>query len=286
LKKFAKQRSWNLAISIPDSAIDLADKARRAAAHGCKRIFVLGGDGTFQLLLNAVVDYPQVVLGVIPAGGGNDLAAALGLPSDHIQATELLLHGEIRCLDVIRVRTADGTERLYSGGGGVGLDAEAVRYANGAYRNLRGRMRYLLAAIRALVSFRAVTVRITTSPAQLKSLDVSALLVGVLNTPSYGAGLLLAPDAKTDDGMLDLVVLENLSVLEILALLPTFALRGELKTNRIHRFSVQCVRIETEVPHWFHADGELLGMTPVEISVIPRAVQVLCPVRSTSDGSR
>src|SRR5262249_27799673 len=101
-----------------------------------------------------------------------------------------------------------------------------------------------------------------------------------LNTPSYGAGLYLAPPAKTHDGLLDLVVVENLTLPQILSVLPAFATRGELNTHRLHRFSVTRVRIETETPLWFHGDGELLGKTPVEISVVPRAVRVIRPAQN------
>ena len=131
LREFANRRGWNVEICVTASAEELVAKAREAATTGRKRIFVLGGDGTFQLFMNAVSDYPEIILGVIPAGGGNDLAAALGLPADPVAAAALLLDGEICELDVVKVRTADGRERLYTGGGGVGLDAEAARYANG-----------------------------------------------------------------------------------------------------------------------------------------------------------
>ena len=207
------------------------------------------------------------------------MAAALGLPQDPLQAAALILEGEVHPLDVVRVRTAEGREQLYAGGGGVGLDAEAARHAGGVYRHLRGRFRYLLAVIRALFGFHSIRVRIDMGGRESQSLEVRALLVGVLNTPSYGAGLFLAPGAKTDDGRLDLVVLDDLSLLEILALLPALASRGELSTVRVRRFSVEHVRIETETPSWFHGDGELLGMTPVEISVVPRAIRVLRPAR-------
>ncbi|MGB9431365.1 MAG: diacylglycerol kinase family protein [Candidatus Acidiferrum sp.] len=283
LRKFVKQRGWNVEICVTENANDFAEKARRAAEARRKRIFVLGGDGTFQLLINAVAGYPETILGVIPAGGGNDLAAALGLPDDPVKAAALLLEGEVYHLDAARVHTADGTEQLYTGGGGVGLDAEAARYASGAYRNLRGRLRYLLAAIRALFGFQAMRVRITTEDCEPKHLEATVLLVGVLNTPSYGAGLYLAPDAKTDDGKLELVLVEDLSVLQILALLPTFASRGELKTKRLRRFSTERVWIETESPRWFHGDGELLGMTPVEVCVVPRAILVLRPAQKVKD---
>jgi diacylglycerol kinase (ATP) len=282
LRRFAIQRGWNVEICIPGSASDLADKARIAVQNGRRRIFVLGGDGTFQLVLNAVADQPNIILAVIPAGGGNDLAAALGLPPDPLQAASLFLDGEVGYLDAVRVRTADGTERLYSGGGGVGLDAEAARHANNSYSSVRGRLRYLLSAIRALLGFRAFHTRITLCAGNEQPLEATALLVAVLNTPSYGGGFCLSPTAKTDDGTLELIVLEDLSTLEILRLLPAFVSRGMLNTNKIRRVSVNHVRIDTDSPLWFHGDGELLGMTPVEITVVPRAVRILRPAAKTN----
>jgi diacylglycerol kinase (ATP) len=280
LRDFAAKRGWNLEISITRSADDLARKARLAAQSGRQRIFVLGGDGTFQLLLNSVRDQPQIVLGIIPAGGGNDLAAALGLPTDPLQAAALLLDGQAGYLDAVRARTADGIERLFCGGGGVGLDAAAARYANGSYHSLPGRTRYLLSAIRALLCFPAFPARIIVNESAENPLRVAALVVGVLNTPSYGGGLYLAPKARTDDGQLELVIVEDLSVFQILRLLPALALRGEFDTKRIRRSSVKQVRIETESPIWIHGDGEVLGMTPAEFSVVPRAVRILYPAKA------
>jgi diacylglycerol kinase (ATP) len=282
LRKFVNQRGWKVEICVTRDSSDLTARARRAAEDGRKHILVLGGDGTFQVLLNALVGYPDTILGVLPAGGGNDLAMTLGLPPDPIQAAALVLEGETCPMDAARVRTAEGTVRLYTGGGGVGLDAAASRFASGAYRNIRGRPRYLLAVIHALLGFRAIRACIRVVGSEPQNLEVTALLVAVLNTPNYGGGLFLAPDAKTDDGNLELVVLDDLSAGEILALLPALMSRGELRTKRVRRFSVERVRIETETPCWFHGDGELLGMTPVEISVVPRAIRVLRAARNVA----
>ncbi len=269
-------------IIVTQTPDDLAQEARRAAEKGQERIFVLGGDGTFQLLVNAVRRYPRTVLGVIPAGTGNDFSAALGLPSDPVQAAALLLQGAICELDVARVRTSHGNERLYTGGGGVGLDAQAAQYANGAYRSLPGRFRYLIAAIRALFGFDAIPVKVTFCENEPKILEARALLVAVLNTPSYGGGLCLAPEAKTNDGRLDVVILEDSNVGQILTWLPALAFSGQLKTQRLRRFSTTHVRIETDPPCWFHGDGEILGMTPVEVSIVPRAIRVLRPARKST----
>jgi len=281
LRAFALEKQWNVELRSAASSAEFAQIAREEAVAGRERIFALGGDGTFQALLNAVAGNASVSIGVLPAGGGNDLASALGLPLDPVQAAEMILtRGEAVRLDAARVRTADGAERLYMGGGGVGLDAEAARFASGAYRKMRGRSRYLLSAIRALGTFRGIDVQVSLEGAEQSSLQGKALALGILNTPSYGAGVRLAPEARMEDGRLDLVLLENLSVLEIAGILPRLAVSGEIRTARIQRHRVTRVRIETERPCAFHADGEIVGMTPVEIAVVPGAMPVWRPRRN------
>jgi diacylglycerol kinase family enzyme len=102
-------------------------------------------------------------------------------------------------------------------------------------------------------------------------------LACVLNTPTYGAGIRLAPDAQIDDGWLSAVVVEELSMLQVIALLPRLMVTGELRTPHINRVLTRHVRLSTDRPAMFHGDGESLGLTPVDIQVLPRAVQVLAP---------
>jgi diacylglycerol kinase (ATP) len=282
LKAFASEKHWSAEFRSAESSAEFGQIAREEAAGGRERIFALGGDGTFQALLNAVAGNTNVSIGVLPAGGGNDLASALGSPIDPVQAAEMILtQGEAVPLDAARVCAADGAERLYMGGGGVGLDAEAARFASGAYRKMRGRSRYLLSAIRALGKFRGFNVRVSLEGSEQTSLEGTALLLAVLNTPSYGGGLQLAPEACLEDGRLDLVLLRNLSAFEIARILPRVAMSGEIRTERIQRICVTRARIETDRPCAFHADGEIIGVTPVEIAVVPRAMRVWRP-RPTS----
>ena len=282
LRRFAGSRGWPVDIRRTGSAREFAALAAQGAAAGHPRLFAVGGDGTFQLLLNTTQGSPQTVLGIIPAGGGNDLAAALGLPPDPLKAAALLIEGETFELDAIRVRTAEGRERLYTGGGGVGLDAEASLFASGSYRNLRGRLRYLLSAIRALGRYHAVRVSVSVDGNPEPIRVGKALLASALNTPTFGAGLALAPAARLNDGKLDLVLLERLSRREILSILPALALRGELRTQKVRRLQASCIRIETEPQRSFHCDGEIIGTTPVEIQIVPRACRVVRPARVSS----
>lgn len=260
-----------------DSAEALESAAKRAISQGQRLLFAMGGDGTFQALVNACFG-ADVLLGILPVGGGNDFAAALGIPRDPVKATEAVLRGKPRRVDVARARTADGRTRFYVGGGGVGLDAEAARYASGAYRHFPGRIRYIAAALRALAGYKALEVQIDFPETDHITVVSKTLLAGALNTPTYGAGLRLAPGATVDDGLLHAFLVEDLSILGVLNLLPRLVWSGGLRTSQIKRWQVKCVRLATDRPCLFHGDGEILGPTPVEIEVVPVAVQVLAPL--------
>jgi diacylglycerol kinase (ATP) len=259
------------------SVAELESQALAAVKSGKQLMFALGGDGTMQALVNATYG-SDVVLGVLPAGGGNDFAAGLCLPRDPVAAAEALLRGQPKHVDLVQARTADGRARLYLGGGGLGIDAEAARYASGAFRRLPGRSRYIAAALRALCSFNSIGVKVEFPNSGIPPIEAKSLLVAVLNTPTYGAGIRLAPDARMNDGWLEAVIVEDLSVFQVLALLPRLLKSGELRT-RVKRFRVQAARLATDRPTLFHGDGEILGPTPVEIEVVPNAVRVLVPAQ-------
>jgi diacylglycerol kinase (ATP) len=259
-----------------NSAEELESAAKRAISQGQRVLFAMGGDGTFQALVNASFG-ADVLLGIFPAGGGNDFAAALGIPRDPVKAAEAVLRGSPRRVDLVRARTAGGQTRFYVGGGGVGLDAEAARYASGAYRGFPGRLRYIVAALRALAGYKSLEVRIEFPESECHAVTAKVLLAGALNTPTYGAGLRLAPGATVDDQLLHVFLVEDLSTIGVLKLLPRLLASGELRTPRVKRWQVKCARISTGRPCMFHGDGEILGPTPVEIEIVTRAVQVLAP---------
>ena len=261
---------------MTNSATELESSVQNAIANGRRTLFAMGGDGTFQALANAAFG-ADVLLGVLPVGGGNDFAAALGLPDDPMKSAEAVLRGTPRFVDLVRVRTGEGRTRLYAGGGGIGLDARAIHYSSGAYRWLPGRWRYIASALRALVGFEPLEVRLDFPGSDLIPHEAKVLLAAVLNSPTYGAGVRLAPGATLNDGLLHVVLIEDIGAFEILQLLPRLIGSGELRTSRLKRWQVSKVRLTTCNPSSFHGDGEILGSAPVEIELVPRAVQVLAP---------
>jgi diacylglycerol kinase (ATP) len=278
IRKLFAERGFCAEFVFTATTKELESQAKTALQRGSRMLLAMGGDGTFQGLVNAAYGN-EVVLGVLPAGGGNDFALALGLPDDTVRAAEAILCSRPKCLDLVRAKTADARERLYVGGGGVGLDAEAARHASATFRRWPGRLRYVASALRALAGYRSPEVHVEFPGAELAGITTRALLAGVLNTPTYGAGIKAAPGARTDDGWLDVVVLKDLRLHQVLVLLPRLIHSGELRTPHLIRVQARTVRLTTDRPCLFHGDGEIFGPTPVEIEVVPRAVQVLAPIQ-------
>jgi diacylglycerol kinase (ATP) len=259
-----------------DSADEFRNEVRRALREGCATLIAMGGDGTLQLLVNEVLGQ-DVQVGVIPAGCGNDFAAALGITKNVEKAVEIIVGGKTRRVDLVRVRNSSGLNVIYLGGGGMGIDAEALRYANGRFAKWPGRLRYLASAIAALRGFRGVQVEAAFPESDLAQVARLVLLAAVLNAPTLGGGLRLAPDARLDDGMLEVVMIEMLRKTEVLALIPRLLITGELRSGRTVRMRSAKIRLTAEKETSFQGDGELLGKTPVEIEVVHKALRMLAP---------
>ena len=261
-------------IAEPRSADELRRQARAAVAAGFCMVAVLGGDGTFQQLVRATLG-SNITLGLIPAGAGNDVAAALGIPADPAEAVRVLMTGAPRPLDIVRARFETGEIAHYVGGGGLGLDAESARLANGRLRRVPGAARYIAGALWALATFRPYLVEAELDGQRLAR--APALLTAVANTPTYGAGIRIAPGAAIDDGELDVVFVEAVRWTRLVEMIPVMLQTGDIRGREIRRYRARRVRLEADRPTIFHGDGELLGVTPVEIECLPGAVRVIAP---------
>ena len=262
------------------SPSEMKQRVQEALKTASRILVALGGDGTLHGVVNAAADAGRLsdtIFGVLPAGGGNDFALTLGLPNNPVHAARLLLRGNVMRVDLAHAQTADGKASFYLGGGGLGLDAVAARLASTTYRNWPGRSRYLVAAIRALRNFQPLNLRIEFPGSELPAVSLRALLAAVLNTPAYGAGLRLAPDASITDSALNLVVVRDLRFLQVLNVLSRLLFVAQLTPWQARRFCVRRVRLSAEAPAIFHGDGEILGPAPVEVEIYPGALQILAP---------
>ncbi|MEV0456919.1 diacylglycerol/lipid kinase family protein [Catellatospora methionotrophica] len=241
--------------------------ARRCAADG-EIVLAAGGDGTLRCL-GAALAGTGGVLGVVPAGRGNDLARQLGLPNRPEDVADLLLHGVPRHVDVL-----DAGGETVLGSVYAGVDAAANERANRARFTPAGLV-YPLAGARALVGWRPTVYRLTVDG---RELSTRAYSVVVANSGYYGGGLHVAPGAAVDDGLLDVVVLGEVSKSLFPLILREMRSGTHVRRPQITVLRATKVTVSTDRPVPAYADGDpLTTLGTLPIHVLPAALTLLAP---------
>jgi YegS/Rv2252/BmrU family lipid kinase len=224
-------------------AYELAEEAVRA---GASLVIAWGGDGTINEVGRALA-HSGTSLGIIPGGSGNGLSRAMKIPFDPLAAFQRVLCGRDRIMDAGEM---DG--HMFFNIAGIGLDAHvANRVATRI--NHRGFIPYLAASTRDLLKFRPAAYSIETDAGVF---ETRALIVAIANSTQYGFGAAIAPQALTDDGALDLIIVEDRRFLGNVVRLPSVFLGGFDRQAGVHVSKVRHVRIRSDAPMITHVDGE------------------------------
>jgi diacylglycerol kinase (ATP) len=272
--------------SAGHDVVDLSDvtaaaareRARNAVAAGLDALAVAGGDGMVHLGANVCAG-TGTPLAIIATGTGNDVARCLGIPvRDPAAAAEVVSAGTPRRIDAIRRVDGDGAEQWFAGVLGAGFDSFVNQRAN-RWAWPRGRARYPLAVLRELPLFRPIPYAVTVDGVRR---ETRAMLVTVANTTSYGGGMQVCPDARVDDGLLDVMVVHEIGTGEFLRVFPKVFGGGHLGHPAVEVLRGREVVLEAEGVMAF-ADGEPFAPLPLSCHVVPGALQVLVPPGSAGD---
>ena len=221
--------------------------AQQAVEDGCNLVIAWGGDGTVNEAASALVG-TGIPLGIVPAGSGNGLAWDLNLPFEPRAALTLAARGRTQPIDAGQV-----DDSLFFNIAGVGIDAViAARFAERGLRR-RGPLAYLQLGSAELLRYRAQTYTLTIAG---ETLEHHAILVAFANGRQYGNRVSIAPGAKIDDGLLEVVIVEPLSTLGIAWRLPSL-FRGTLRPGRgVTMRAAATLDVKASGPIPFHVDGE------------------------------
>lgn len=253
--------------------------ARRAAVAGLDALIVIGGDGLVHLGAQVVAE-TGLPLGIVPAGTGNDVARSLELPRGLDAQLAAIEHGLAegpRPIDAVRVGpTRHSAREWYLGALSCGVDAAVNARAN-AMSWPRGSARYVRALVAELGGFRPYGYRVTTDEGVWES---AGTVVVAANGPWIGGGIKVAPDARIDDGLLDVVVAGPFSKSGVVRIFPGMYTGRHLRhpavqVMRTTRLLVEPMPPLGGMPPDAHADGERIGPLPLEAVVEPGAVQAL-----------
>ncbi len=285
---------------LESKSLEHARSLAATAAAGGDTVVAFGGDGLAGALAAAVAETAAgrpgnggaaaPCFGVIPCGRGNDFARSHRIPFEPAAAARVLTEGEPRPADLIEVARAgepgaDAPRMMVAGSVYLGIPAVTGEIANRT-RFIRGPMVYNLAALRALLGWKPSSFRMEAAGADGGQVDREFRGFGVVaaNVPYFGAGMKVAPDADTADGLLDVVLLRDAAKLTFVRALTKIKDGSHVNLDQIEVLRASSVTLSTDRPMPAGADGELLASAAplpagvrLRLRAVPRALRVIAP---------
>jgi YegS/Rv2252/BmrU family lipid kinase len=255
---------------------DGARLARDGVRSGHRLVVAVGGDGTLNEVVNGLTGedgVPLATMGAVLTGRGRDACRNFGVPAGVTAAAAALVSGHDTTFDLGLAAWGAGGRRYFLGAAGAGFDAAVATRA--ASVNAGGTLPYLFAVLATVHAARPMSASIAVDGAPMWQTPLTAAIVA--NGRYFGGGMKIAPHAETTDGLLDLVVLGPLGRLEMLRWLPTIYTGTHLANPRVVTRRASAVVIEAPVPLPTQVDGEVVGTTPVSITVARRALRLRVP---------
>ena len=229
------------------------------------KLIVLGGDGSFNEVLNGISDFGNVTLGIVACGTGNDFIRASGHPRKIKDAMDVILKGETGYIDYIDV----GSRRCLNVAG-AGMDVDVlIRYAE--MKAFHGKIKYYASLFDTLAHVKWHKLRITIDG---KSMDKSVFMIGVGNGTCIGGGMPICPNAKVDDGLLSIVIVNEMKKSRIPVELPGFLSGKHIKKDYTEEYSGKEVRIEVLDEGKIELDGEVIDDKVLDCKVVHNVLKV------------
>ncbi|CAB4534466.1 MAG: YegS/Rv2252/BmrU family lipid kinase [Actinobacteria bacterium] len=251
---------------------EASENGRKAIADGTiDALAVVGGDGMVHLGVNLCAETP-VPLAIMPCGTGNDAAMTLGIPIDDAAgAAELAVSALSNPVVTDLGLGVTSSRRFYFfNSASAGFDAIVNKRAN-RWKYPKGPSRYTIAMLYELITFNSLKYRAKING---EDRDIDGMLCAIANGPSYGGGMLVAPEATVDDGFLDLFIVHKITKLELIKVFPKVFTGQHVSHPAVEIIRATEVKLVSEgVP--VYADGEAAGQLPMTVSIAANALRVL-----------
>lgn len=259
----------------PGHAIELA---RNAVEKGYHQVISVGGDGTINEVVNglyATGSIGEVKLGIISTGTGSDYVRTIGLPRSYPEMCRCLMNSRRLTVDlgvVEYINDGNMVQRLFVNFAGLGFDAETVRRTTQQYKSLGSMASYLMGLLTTLMFYRNREVSLVID-GEAVTREVCTV---VMNNGRYGGGgMLTAPDADLADGLLDVLIIGNISKPDLLWSLPRIYKGTHLTHPKVTMRKAKEIEIRSSQPMHLQADGELLGQVPARFRILPSALNII-----------
>lgn len=244
-------------------------------------LVVLGGDGTINEVVGGICSLSLVTLGYIPTGSSNDFARGFGLSKEPLKALEQILHPTKTVPMDVGLLTYKNKARRFCVSCGIGFDAAVCHEAVVSRLKILfnklglGKLTYLGIALRQLsLSRKCNAVIMLDNDKEIHFTNV--LFVAIMNHRFEGGGFMFAPDAKTDDGLLDICVIADMPIMKILFCLPTAFSGHHRMFKGVHSYTCNEAHIHTDLPLAVHTDGEPVFLQrQIHVACEPQQIRVI-----------
>jgi YegS/Rv2252/BmrU family lipid kinase len=252
-----------------------------AIAEGFRNIITVGGDGTLNEVVNGVFSNTvcpttDVVLSLIPVGTGNDWGRMFGIPLDYEKAVNIIAEKKTLVHDIGLVSFFNGNEkklRYFINIAGLGFESVVVKKTNIQKDNGRGgKLIYFYNLLTSLLAYKNTKSEITID-GEILHADIFSLNVG--NGRYCGGGMRQTPRAIPDDGLLDVTIINGMGKFEIIRNLKILYNGKILQHPKIDGYKCKNIKVTSEEVMFAEADGESLGRTPAEFSIIPSGIKIV-----------
>lgn len=277
-----KQEGISFEHRFTDGPGHATEITRQFLKDGHDLIIAVGGDGTTNEVINGFFDQsgaairPGAAVSFISGGTGRDLIRTIGIPTDTAEAARHLVNSSTRPVDLGRVSFLNNQGlpevRYFINVAGLGLDGATVDRVNKTSKALGGFVCFLWATVVTLLLYKNQKMRIIVDGEEVCNEPVTVVVFG--NGRYFGSGMCIAPDALVDDGLFDIVILKDLSKINLLLSLPRVYKGTHLSHPRITSLQGKSVKVEASSEALLDLDGEQPGHAPVEIEIIPKAINL------------
>jgi diacylglycerol kinase (ATP) len=260
----------------PGHVIELAEQAARG---GADLVVSVGGDGTLNEAVNGLMRAgAQTELAIVPIGTGMDFVRTYGIPTKFDDAVHTALEGTPRTIDLGRVsfRTwaGDDAERYVANVGSVGMSAAVAQRANGMSKVLGGRTTFFYALVRVFFEWQNTVVDVELD-GDRRSARMHDVIVA--NGQYHGGAMWLAPEARPDDGLFDVLTIGDITKLDFATTAPKLYRGTHLAHPKVDLVRARVVSVDARERLPIELDGEQVGTTPVRFEIVPGALRVRVP---------
>ena len=260
--------NWDIYITKKDH--DAKKFTKKLLRQQVDLIVVYGGDGTVMEVASSLIN-KSTPMAILPGGTANVVSVELNIPAKLDKAAQLAINpkSHIAQIDIGKVGNKHFLHRV-----GLGLAADKVKRANRSMKNKYGKMAYSIAALQSVKSRKMVSFNLTIDGKKHQTTGVSC---HIANSGNMGApGIKVSPSVNIDDGLLDVLVLRDLSTKSLHQVLKSMR-KNIPNSDKFHHWQGKEISIKTNEPINVQGDGEVWGYTPIKAKIIPHAVNIVIP---------